>query len=61
MDFMYTPNPAGYYTDPSTYYDPKSFDEDYEEYNVGFPEDAEDLMIVWYQVMMRITMIKIND
>ena len=43
LDFMYQPNPDGYYTDPRTYYDPNSFDEDYEEYNVGFPEDAEDL------------------
>ena len=43
LDFMCKPNPAGYYTDPITYYDPNSFDEDYEEYNVGFPEDAEDL------------------
>tara|TARA_B100001741_G_C16540239_1_gene593980 strand:+ start:468 stop:797 length:330 start_codon:yes stop_codon:yes gene_type:complete len=43
LDTMYPPNNLSYYTEPNTYHDPNSWDEDYEEYNDGYPSDAEDL------------------
>tara|TARA_B100000497_G_scaffold126453_1_gene165376 strand:+ start:426 stop:755 length:330 start_codon:yes stop_codon:yes gene_type:complete len=42
-DTMHPPNNLSYYTDHDTYHDPTSWDEDYEEYNDGYPSDAEDI------------------
>ena len=40
-DNMYPPNEYIPPTDPNTYYDVNSFDEDYDEYNDGYPEQEE--------------------